>query len=169
VGAARPVGAVKVGDCRYYLPRDARELLGWDTRRIRRTFGDEVDEDVVAAVIDGAAPTSGRRPTWVADADAVDQVVLADRPGPPHQLAAERESSDYRSTAHGRDRTAHPMSLRRRLAELEGAYGSALEHREQLLEEIEALHRLGLSQVAAQRTLLEEMRSFSMPSFPPSS
>lgn len=84
-------------------------------------------------------------------------------------FARERQlDNQYRSGPQpsGSPRDDRLRVLQQRVAELEGAYGAALAHREQLLDEIEGLHRLGLTQVGAQRALLDEMRSFAIATFP---
>lgn len=168
VGLSAP-RAVQVGSRRYYRPIDAVRVLRWtDTRRVRRHFDAVTDPDVVASVISGA-PTPGRPPGWVVDADEVDGLARAQaEPSRSFEGASERPSSGYHtgSTHAPPDAEDTLRTLRSRLAELEGAYGGALEHRERLLDEIEALHRLGITQVASQRALLDEMRSLAIPSIP---
>lgn len=160
--------AVEVEHGRYYRPVDAARVLGWpDRRRVQRWFEPVTNPEIVKLVVRGA-PTPGRPPTWVVDADDVDRVAAEER-GHSHNLAAEANNgSDYDVTpVGGRDAVrARVDALRGRVAELEGAYGGALEHRDQLLDEIEMLHRLGIAQVESQRALLNEMRNFSISSLP---
>lgn len=161
--------AVEIGGTRYYRPADACRVLGWpDSRRLRRHFTVVSDPELVSAVIRRGPPSPGRPPGWVVDADDVDYQAGINAPA-GGDFARERQlDNQYRSGLQpsGSPRGDRLRVLQQRIAELEGAYGAALEHREQLLDEIEGLHRLGLNQVDAQRALLDEMRSFAIASFP---
>lgn len=160
--------AVEVADSRYYRPADAARVLGWpDRRRVQRRFAPVTDPEIVKLVVRGA-PTPGRPPTWVVDADDVDRVAAEERGRPPNLVGEETTHSGHYAAPEGCGATDRTQldALRGRVVELEGAYGGALEHREQLLDEIEMLHRLGIAQVESQRALLNEMRSFSIANFP---
>lgn len=160
---------------RWTRASDAAAFLQWtDPRKVQRRFTTTDDPRVVHQVLPALETRPGARPKYLVLAEEVlaEGARAGIRPAPsPAQRANQTLSSvgadrasEY-SRVEVQDLPTSPDASQ--IEALRSARGFSLEHRERLLQQLRAAYQTAITHVENELLLLDEMRQFETPPFPP--